>query len=230
MITKPDELFKNADAKPRKTLSENVESQIERDIVEGAFKPGDRLDEEELASRLGVSRTPVREALRKLAAAGLVVIRPRSGATVCRLTMAKIIDLFEVVSELEAFAARLAATRATDTQMEAIQVAHQQCEALARTGDARGYFDANYVFHGAIWAAANNQALVEQIIAVDKRLTPYRRQITFHPGRKQNSQTEHNHIATALSLRQPEIAECAMREHVMILADDALQMARDLRL
>tara|TARA_R110002124_G_scaffold265130_4_gene431829 strand:+ start:108 stop:800 length:693 start_codon:yes stop_codon:yes gene_type:complete len=225
-----DEPSKTADPKLRGTLSQSVESQIERDIVEGVFKPGDRLDEVDLTSRLNVSRTPIREALRKLAAAGLVTIRPRSGATVCRLTLAKVIDLFEVVSELEAFAARLAATRATDTQIEAIQVAHQQCEALAQAGDARVYFDANYVFHGAIWAAANNQELVEQITAVDKRLTPYRRQITFHPNRKQDSQTEHNQIATALGLRQPEIAERAMREHVMILADDALQMARDLKL
>ncbi|WP_281241187.1 GntR family transcriptional regulator [Ruegeria halocynthiae] len=144
--------------------------------------------------------------------------------------MAQIVDLFEVVSELEAFAARLAATRATDAQMAAIQIAHDQCGFLARTGDARDYFEANNVFHSAIWAATNNQALIEQIRAADKRLTPYRRQITFYPRRKQDSPSEHKQIAEALALRQPDIAQSAMRDHVMILADDALQMARDLRL
>ena len=212
------------------TLGESVEARIEQDIVEGTFRPGDRLDEEALSTNLGVSRTPVREALRKLASAGLVTIRPRSGAMVTLLTMAQVIDLFEVVSELEAFAACLAAARATDTQMAAIQTAHRACGDLALAGDARAYFDANAVFHEAIWSAANNPVLAEQIMAVNKRLTPYRRQITFHPGRKQDSQTEHDRIAEALALRQPDVANGAMRDHVMILADDALQLARTLRL
>ncbi|MBT0958644.1 GntR family transcriptional regulator [Alphaproteobacteria bacterium KMM 3653] len=214
----------------RKTLSATVESDIEQRIVEGVYGPGDRLDEEELSAKLGVSRTPVREALRKLAAHGLVTIRPRAGATVARPSMAEIIDLFEVVSELEAFAARLAAHRATDTQMRAIQQAYKACGKLAASKDAQAYFDANRIFHGAIWAAANNPALTEQIMSVDKRLAPYRRQITFHPTRKQDSESEHDQIAQALAARQQDVAERAMRDHVMILSDDALQLARDLRI
>lgn len=214
----------------RKTLSVTVESDIEQQIVDGTYRPGDRLDEEELAAKLGVSRTPIREALRKLAANGLIVIRPRSGATVSRPSMAEIIDLFEVVSELEAFAARLAAQRATDKQMADIQSAYRDCGALATAGDAQTYFDANRIFHGAIWAAANNPALTEQIMAVDKRLAPYRRQITFHPARKQDSQSEHDLIAQALADREQDVAANSMRDHVMILSDDALQLARDLRL
>jgi len=221
---------KNDANQPVGTLGAFVEARIERDIVEGHFLPGDRLDEEELAARLNTSRTPVREALRKLAASGLVTIRPRSGATVSRPSMALVIDLFEIVSELEGFATRLAGQRATDIQLTAVQVAHQNCESLAQSGDAQAYFNANRLFHGAIWVASNNVILVEQIEAVDKRLSPYRRQITFHPTRKQDSQSEHKQIADALAQRLPDVAEKAMRDHVMILSDDALQLARTLRL
>lgn len=213
-----------------RTLSAIVELQIEQDIIDGLYRPGDRLDEEELAERLSTSRTPIREALRKLAAIDLVTIQPRSGARVSRPNMAQIIELFEVISALEGFAAKLAATRATDEQLAAIKAAHDTCEELAVSGDAKAYFDANGVFHRAIWTAANNLMLIDQITAVDKRLAPYRRQITFHPGRKQDSQSEHAQIARALAERQPEVAEKAMQEHVMILSDDALQLARDLRL
>ncbi|GAB4524582.1 MAG: GntR family transcriptional regulator [Roseibium sp.] len=220
-----------AGARPKgSTLSAIVELQIERDIIEGVYRPGDRLDEEELAGRLSTSRTPIREALRKLAAVDLVTIQPRSGARVSRPNMAQIIELFEVISSLEGFAAKLAATRATDEQLAAIKAAHDRCEELALSGDAKAYFDANGVFHRSIWTAANNLMLVDQLTAVDKRIAPYRRQITFHPGRKQDSQTEHAQIARALAERQPEIAEKAMQDHVMILSDDALQLARDLRL
>lgn len=230
MSNQEPELAQNRAKTQGRTLSAVVESQIEQDIIEGVHRPGDRLDEEDLAERLSTSRTPIREALRKLAAVGLVTIQPRSGARVSRPNMAQIIELFEVISALEGFAAKLAATRATDEQLADINAAHATCEDLAQMGDAKAYFDANGVFHGAIWTAANNYMLVDQIIAVDKRLAPYRRQITFHPGRKQDSQSEHALIANALAERQPEIAEKAMREHVMILSDDALQLARDLRL
>ncbi|TYC58295.1 GntR family transcriptional regulator [Rhodobacterales bacterium] len=217
--------------KPKgRTLGAIVEFQIEQDIIDGVYRPGDRLDEKELAERLSTSRTPIREALRKLAASDLVTIHPRSGARVSRPNMAEIIELFEVISALEGFAAKLAATRATEDQLAAIKAAHETCEELALSGDAKEYFDANGVFHRSIWKAANNYALIDQITAVDKRLAPYRRQITFHPGRKQNSRSEHAQIAKALAERQPEIAEKAMLDHVMILSDDALQLARDLRL
>ncbi|SNS17551.1 GntR family transcriptional regulator [Tropicimonas sediminicola] len=212
------------------TLAKQVESQIEQDIVEGVFLPGDRLDEEELAARLNTSRTPIREALRTLASIGLVAVRPRSGATVSRPTMSEVIDLFEVVAEMEAFAARLAATRATDAELRTVAEMHDACEREAGTGDAQRYFDANGHFHRSIWEGAHNPMLVEQIRIVDRRVSPYRRQITFHPGRQSSSQTEHRQIADALAARDAEAAAEAMRDHVMILSDDALQLSRHLRL
>ena len=218
------------DEKNRQTLTEQVESKIQRAIFDGVYLPGDRLDEEKLAASLSTSRTPIREALRKLSASGMVTIRPRSGATVSRPTMAEVVDLFEVMAELEAFAARLAAERASDAHLNQIVAYHAQCETQAMEGDAEQYFEANQLFHSAIWDGANNFILLEQLQIVDKRLLPYRRHITFHPDRKQSSQSEHRQIAEALAQRSPDAAARAVRDHVMILSGDAMELARNLRL
>lgn len=212
------------------TLADTAESRIEAEIIEGHLRPGDRLDEEELAARFSTSRTPVREALRSLASIGLVTVRPRAGATVSRPTVTDILELFELVAELEGSAARLACLRATPEQIAAIVASHAICECEATSGSASAYYRANVTFHRAIWAGTNNRVLAEEIARVDRRLSPYRRHITFHPGRQQASQSEHQKIAEALSCRDAETAEKEMRDHVMILSDDALQLARNLRL
>lgn len=212
------------------TLANTVETQIERDIVEGKLLPGDRLDEEELAARLSTSRTPVREALRSLASTGLVTIRPRAGAIVSRPTVSEVVELFEVIAELEALAARLACLRARDDRMRTIMEMHELCCKEAETGSADSYYEANILFHRSIWIASENGVLLEQIEQVNRRLTPYRRNITFNPGRKQGSEAEHETITKALGQRDAETAANAMRHHVMILSDDVLHLARNLRL
>lgn len=216
--------------KADKTLSERIETRIEADIVEGRVLPGDRLDEEELATRLSASRTPVREALRKLASSGLVTIRPRIGASVARPTMTDLVDLFEVVAELEAFAARLTCMRAKDDQLARIAKMHSLCEQEAANGTAESYFGVNRQFHSAIWEGSNNRALVEQLHLADRRLAPYRRHITFHPGRCKDSQSEHRKIAKSIATRSADVAATEMRDHVMILSEDAIQLARNMRL
>lgn len=203
---------------------------VERDIVLGRFKPGDRLDEEELAKVYATSRTPIREALRSLASVGMVSIRPRRGAVVVRLTVSEIVEAFEIVAELEALAARLACERADDAQIREIGRLHQLCKVAAQSGTAEEYLNANNQFHEAIWKASGNTFLVEQIRLVERRLAPYRHAITFEPGRQARGVEEHEDIAIALSKREPVTAAIAMRKHVMILADDALNLARNLRL
>lgn len=212
------------------TLAKTVESRIEREIFGGTLLPGDRLDEEELAARLSTSRTPVREALRALASTGLVTIRPRVGATVSRPTVCEIVELFEVVAELEAFSARLACQRGRETQMTAIATAHSLCRKEAASGSAESYYEANILFHRAIWIASENAVLLEQTERMNRRLSPYRRNITFNPGRQQGSEAEHETIVAALERRDAQTAGDAMRDHVMILSDDVLHLARNLRL
>lgn len=212
------------------TLTQSLSIQIERDIVEGKLLPGDKLDEEVLAARLNASRTPVREALRALAYVGLVRIRPRIGATVNKPTVSEVIELFEVVAEMEATAARLACLRASNAEIAMIAERHEFCEDQARTGTAESYFNANIQFHSMIWSAAGNHVLEDQIVLLDRRLSPYRRFVTFNPGRQQAAIAEHARIATAIQQRDEAAAAAAMREHVAILGSDVVRLARNLRL
>ncbi|MBL4907248.1 MAG: GntR family transcriptional regulator, partial [Sneathiella sp.] len=106
---------------------------LEQEIVTGSLKPGTRLDETILADRFGVSRTPVREALTRLAASGLVEIRPRRGAVVATITLKDLMNMFEVMANLEAVCARLAARRITPEEKDELVASHALCTALSET-------------------------------------------------------------------------------------------------
>jgi DNA-binding GntR family transcriptional regulator len=214
---------------PQPSLVERLTAEIESEILEGRLKPGERLDEAALTRRFAVSRTPIREALRLLASSRLVELRPRLGATVARPTAGEVVELFELVAELEGIAARLAAERMDAAALAAIGAAHQACQQAAGGDDAAAYYQINGQFHGAIHRAARNLALVEEIAMLDKRLSPYRRFITFRPGRTQAALREHDEILRAIQGRDGERAALAMRDHVRILGEDALILAKGLR-
>ncbi len=105
-------------------LSEQLCEKIEEQIVTGALRPGARLDEQELAAEFGVSRTPIREALIQLASAGLVDTRPRRGAVVAEIEPHRLCEMFDVMAELEAMCARLAARRITEDEIASLRAAH----------------------------------------------------------------------------------------------------------
>lgn len=212
------------------TLTETLTMQIEQDIVEGRLKPGEKLEEEVLAARFSASRTPVREALRTLATVGLVRFLPRYGATVTKPTVSEVMELFEVVAEMEAAAARLCCLRATDEEIARLIAYHELCDEEARSGTAESYFEANTQFHRTIWSAAGNHVLEDQIVLLDRRLSPYRRFITFNPGRQQESVAEHANIAEAIRNRDEAATVRAMRDHVAVLGGDVMALARNLRL
>ena len=212
------------------TRAEEIAAALEDEIVKGELPPGQRLDEQLLGKRFSVSRTPVREALRLLAASGLVTIEPRLGAIVARPTVSEIFDLFELVGELEAVAARLACERMGDHHREEITQTHDACRAAGRQGDADAYIARNDAFHAAIHTASENRALRDQIALLNKRLAPYRRFITFRPERKHAAEQEHEILAQALLAGDADAAARAMKEHVQMLADDAFVLARSLRL
>jgi DNA-binding GntR family transcriptional regulator len=116
-----------------KPTSASLREAIEEMIATGALTPGQHLDETELAKQFGVSRTPIRETLIQLASMGMVVIRPRRGAMVADLGPQQLVEMFEVMSELEAICARLAARRMTPAEQEALLAAHAACkEAMSR--------------------------------------------------------------------------------------------------
>jgi DNA-binding GntR family transcriptional regulator len=121
-------------------LPERLRESIEEEIATGRLLPGTRLDEVELATRFGVSRTPIREALRLLLGEGLVETRPQRGAVVAQVTPQRLIEMFEVMAELEAMCARLAARRMSDVELAEVEAAHEACRGWGAAGDADDYF------------------------------------------------------------------------------------------
>ena len=188
---------------------------LEEEILMGRLKPGDRLEETMLAGRFGVSRTPIREALHQLAASGLVDIGPRRGASVAAVGAQQLVEMFEVMAELEALCARLAARRASESDLAAINAAHQACGAATSISSDAYYYE-NEVFHAAIRAASHQAFLIGHAGALQKRLKPYRRLQLNARGRMMASWREHGEIVTALKAGDGEAAATAMRSHVIV--------------
>jgi DNA-binding GntR family transcriptional regulator len=188
-------------------------------IVEGELSPGVRLDEQSLAQAYAVSRTPVREALARLAASGLVERRPHRGVVVASLSMERLAHLFEVMTELEGACARFAAERLGDAERAALADLHARSRALAETGRTEAYADLNRAFHLAIYDGARNPALVELTQEVRNRLAPFRRAQFQLAGRLTLSWSEHDAVMRAVAAKDGEAAYRAMRAHVMIVRD-----------
>ena len=197
-------------------LSERLRESIEEEIATGRLLPGTRLDETELATRFGVSRTPIREALRLLLGEGLVETRPQRGAVVAQVTPQRLIEMFEVMAELEAMCARLAARRMSDAELAQVESAHESCRGSAAARDADAYFYANERFHYAIYAASHNTFLFEQAAALQRKLRPYRRLQLRVRNRPQRSFEEHQAILDALREGDAEKAVQAIRSHVVV--------------
>lgn len=192
----------------------HVREDLENAIACGALVPGTRLDETSFAKRFGVSRTPVREALQQLAAAGLVEVRPRRGAVVAMATPQRLYEMFEVMAEIEAMCVRLAARRITPEGLARLQDAQAEC--AARRDDPDAYYDANEQFHQAIYALSGNAFLAEEAHALQKRLRPYRRLQLRVRFRVSTSFSEHEAILAAMTAGEGERAAMAMRDHVRV--------------
>ncbi len=200
-------------------LARDLRDRLEAEILSGKRPPGARLDESKLAQHFGVSRTPVREALRELAAADLVVLRPRQGAVVATVTVTQLLHMFEVMAELESFCAKLAARRMTAQERKHQVELHARGGALAEQGESYAYYDANRAFHEVIYAGSHNAFLEETTRAMRNRLSPYRRFQLTHPGRVLKSWKEHQAVVDAITGGDAEAAAAAMSHHVTIQGD-----------
>ena len=196
--------------------SASLREQIEEMIAVGVFKPGQHLDETELATRFGVARTPIRETLIQLASMGLVVIRPRRGAIVAELGPQQLVEMFEVMSELESTCGRLAARRMTPEEQKALLAAHEACLAAMQAHEPDDYYYKNEAFHEAIYAGSHNQFLIEQTRNLYRRLRPYRRLQLRVRDRLANSYREHEGVVQAIVSGDGDLAARLLRDHVMI--------------
>jgi DNA-binding GntR family transcriptional regulator len=197
-------------------LLDRLRESIEEEIATGKLLPGCHLDETELARRFNVSRTPVREALKLLLGEGLVERRPGRGAVVARIAPQRLIEMFEVMAELEAMCANLAARRMSDEEFAAIEKAHAACGGAVAAHDADAYFYANEGFHFALYAASHNGFLFEQAAALQRKLRPYRRLQLRVRNRIQRSFEEHQAIVDALRDGDAERAMLSVRKHVIV--------------
>ena len=201
------------------SLASDIAKRLEEEILRGRARPGARLDERELSERYKVSRTPVREALQRLSASGLVVARGRQGLQVAQMSVADLLDALSVVAELEALACVQAARRITDAQRVMLQKAHVACGEAAQRGDADPFYDANIEFHDAIANASHNRVLQDELRRLSLKTAPYRRTITFQPGRMASSQVEHEAVLNAIISNNPAEAGNLMRQHVSLLSE-----------
>ena len=220
-----------ADAKERLLPSSSTLIRLlEDEILSNTLQPGTRLDEQSLANRFRVSRTPVREALRHLCSSGLVEIRRNQGATVRRLNTGELIEMFQVMAELEGLCARLSARRMNETELARMRELHDVCAARASEGKHEAFFEANNAFHEAISDGSRNSFLQEETRKLRNRINVYRWHITFQPRRMTRSIAEHLRIVEAIESGDDEMAHRLMREHVDLLAGSAADVITALNL
>ncbi|WP_181702389.1 GntR family transcriptional regulator [Chthonobacter albigriseus] len=197
-----------------RTRTEDLRLQLADEIVKGELAPGSPLDEMGIALRFGVSRTPVREALRQLAASGLVEIRPHRGAVVAQLSTEMLHDLFVAMGELEAVCAGLAAGAMSAIERRQLEDIHALLKDLVRSGDPQRYHEINESFHAAIYFGSHNTTLAEMALSVRTRLQPFRRAQFRTLGRLARSYEEHDRIVQAVLRGDREGAAAAMRHHI----------------
>ena len=206
-------------------LSAEILRILSQEMASGKLVPGTQLKEELLCERFHASRTPVRDALKQLAAQGLVELRPRQGAFVVQLTIDRLAAMFETMGYLEAACAALAARRHTTEDLQDLSKAHDVCIQAAAAQDAESFYTANARFHECIYKTSHNPHLENQTLELRNRVEAYRREVTFHPGLMSLSTREHEAVLTAIRSMDEETAASRMRQHLDTLRNDAVSMA-----
>jgi DNA-binding GntR family transcriptional regulator len=205
------------------TRAAELAAALADDILGGRLAPGLRLDEQELAARFGVSRTPVREGLGQLAAAGLIEHRPRRGAIVAVISPLRLREMFVVMAELEASAARLAAAAMTADERRGLEASHRASQATVRQGRIIDYERHNQEFHSRLYAGCHNGYLSDLLNATRARLAPFRRAQFNLLGRLAASWREHDAVVEAIMRGDGESAARTMREHLATVSGAAAE-------
>ena len=198
------------------TLRERVHDHLKAGILANRYPPGSVLLEVPLADELGVSRGPIREALRSLEAEGLVSITPRRGAVVTSLTRRDFLDAYQVRESLEALGMRLAVPRLTTAYLEALEERIARMEEHARVGDHDGFFEANSAFHAAFVEAAGNRKLAEVYRRLMAQMGPYRRPSARLRGNLERSIAEHREIVVAARAGAVDDAVALVTRHIRV--------------
>jgi DNA-binding GntR family transcriptional regulator len=204
-----------ADTLQRETLAGMAANRIRDMIIEGRLEQGERINETLLGAALGVSRTPLREALRTLAAEGLIDLRPAHGARVARPSPAEILGMLEVLAELEAMAGRLVCARASDAERAAALDVHRRMMALYAARDRMPYYKLNQQFHAMVTAMSGNATLIQVQANIQSRLKRVRFVGSDDPKAWAAAVAEHEEMADALERRDGEALARVMKRHLL---------------
>ena len=197
-----------------KPLRELVFENIRQAIVKGIFAPGERLMEIQLADDLGVSRTPVREAIRKLELEGFVVMIPRRGTYVANLSIKDINDVYEIRISLDVLAAGLAAERIEPEELEELNRLLLEISEAARTGPMDKIVRLDTAFHDVLYKASRNDRLRNIINNLREQITGIRGTSMRYPGRLADTLEEHRALVDSIAARDSERAQAAARIHL----------------
>ncbi|OZI76476.1 MULTISPECIES: GntR family transcriptional regulator [Bordetella] len=210
----------------RQALYLEVADRLRGMIRARTLASGEWIDETRLTGLLGISRTPLREALKVLATEGLVRLEPRRGCFVNELSLQDLEDIFPLMAMLEGRCAHEAALKASDADLAALEPLHQALREHAAAGRVDAYYDTNFLIHEAVQGLANNRWLSDMVGNLRKVLSLFRHKSLSVPGRINESCAEHLAIFAALKARDPEAAEALARKHLLRQLDALRLLAR----
>lgn len=199
------------------TLADRVFSEIQNAIVKGELQPGSKMSEAELAARYGISRGPLREALRRLEGRKLLTRIPHVGVRVISLSYEELIQIYQVREAMEGLAARLAALHMTAEEVQGLKDLLTQHEKQDELQEGRAYFqeEGDFDFHYRIVQGSRNEVLTQMLCGeLYHRVRLYRYQFSVTEGRPQKAFSEHHRIIEAIESRDGEMAEILMRRHI----------------
>ena len=200
---------------------------IREAIMDGRLGPGQRLKEEELARELGISRTPVREALLILQTEGLVEAAPNRGATVRAYQAEDLEDMYYLRALLEGYGARRAAARATQRDIARLRKSCERFDRIGVEGDLRELVKETLLFHNTILDVAGSDRLAQMVRNVIELPLVYKSYIWYSPEQKRTSSRDHVRIVDALESHDADLAESLMRDHVLEARDFLMRQVRD---
>jgi DNA-binding GntR family transcriptional regulator len=208
----------------RQGLHQQVAQRLRQRIIEGQMSPGAKLNERELSEQLAVSRTPLREAIKMLAAEGLVLLQPNRGAVVAQMSAQDVADTFEVIAGLEGHGGELAAQRIGVAQLAEMRALHYEMLAAYTRRDLPTYYRLNAAIHNAINAAAGNAVLVETYRQVNARLQALRFRSNFDERKWAVAVQEHEQMIELLSERNAPALRRLLEQHVRHKRDAVLEL------
>jgi DNA-binding GntR family transcriptional regulator len=198
-----------------KSLAEHIFQDLENKIITGTLKPGQRVVEEELCRSFGVSRSPVREALRILESQGFVQREPRRGVTVTKISSKEAEDIYTIRARLDSLALYLAIKRNKPGIVQKLKKLHEKMIAVTEGNNVNEYFKLNQKFHELIFRESDNLRLIKLLETFDKQTQRYRRMVVRSPGWMQDSIRNHESIIHWFETGDLEKAEKIRKSTIM---------------